>query len=349
MLQGMDQSEFGQFVAALWEQQGWQAQVKQDDGRTFVAVQRPQTGEEGLLWAVPGNSEIGGQEVQQFRSLCDEYGVEEGGVVTAGTLSDHARKVAEGTGLELLDGEAIETLLERKGMTDLLEQYGGGGSSAGDSSGGSASDAGDGDSPLDKLEALGGRATDLVSDATDDVDIPVSRTAAIAIVVVVALISTGVLVGPSLPFIGGGNNAISAASASPDGSATTLRVKWNAKVVDEIDVNRSDELAYYSPEGQQFVVVRLSVNNTGSRKVAVKQAAFDLRTDEQTYDQQTLADHDGFLDFPISPGQHYVGWTVFSVPEGTTGTLVYDQNETGVPVSVTFERDQSLSVNVTRQ
>jgi restriction endonuclease Mrr len=109
----MDQSEFGQFVADLWERQGWQAQVKQDDGRTFVAVQRHETAEEGLLWAVPGNNAIGGQEVQQFRSLCDEYGVEEAGIVAAGTLSDHARKVAEGTGLELRDGEAVTDLLER--------------------------------------------------------------------------------------------------------------------------------------------------------------------------------------------------------------------------------------------
>ena len=354
MLQGMDQSEFGQFVAALWERQGWQTQVQRDDGRVFVAVQRPQTDEEGLIWAIPDEGEVGGKQVQQFSSVRDEYGVEEVAIVTAGALSDHAEKVAEGIGVELLDGEGIEEVLKRKELTDLASQFGGSDASgAGDGGRGDGDGQGDGgsdNSPLDQLRAMGARASALISGVVGDAAVPVPTSGTLVIVVVfVALLGAGVLFGPSLPFLGGDGGPISAASASPDNSTTSLHVAWNATVVNEIDPNESDEQAYYPPEGKQFVVVRMSINNTGDRSVELKQAAFELRTDNRTYGYQVLADHDGFLDFPISPGQHYVGWTVFTVPEGTTGTLVYDQNATVSTVAVEFEYDSSLPVDVTQR
>jgi hypothetical protein len=337
MLQGMDQSEFGQFVAALWERQGWQTQIKRDDGRVFVAVQRPETGEEGLIWAIPDEGEIGGKQVQQFRSLCDEYDVEEVAIVTAGTVSDHAEKVAQGTGVELLVGEKLADVLRRKELTGLVEQYGGGGGTDGgsnDENGGSD----DGGSALDRAREL---ATAAASRASGKV--------AVAAVVVVALLATGVLLGPSVPFIGGGDaGPISAESTSPANSTTSLHVAWNAQVTDTIDPNESDDLAYYPPAGEEFVIVRMSINNTGNESAELKQASFKLRAENRTYENQTLADHDGFLDFSIAPGQHYVGWTVFTVPEGTTGTLIYDQNETADAGAVEFERDPNFPVNVTQ-
>ncbi|PSQ47137.1 hypothetical protein BRD15_07585 [Halobacteriales archaeon SW_6_65_15] len=317
MLQGMNQSEFGQFVAALWEQQGWQTQVKRDDGRVFVAVQRPETGEEGLIWAIPDEGEVGGKQVQQFRSLCDDYDVNEGAIVTGGTVSDHAEKVAE-----LALGENVPVILDVSGYLD---------------EGGAGTDSDD--SPLDQVRDLAAGAASLASGKLG-----------VAAVVVVALLATGLLFGSSISFVGGsGGGPISAESVSPDNSTTSLHVDWNAKVNDTIDPNESDDQAYYAPEGKEFVIVRMSINNTGNESAELKQAAFKLRTEERTYGYQLLADHDGFLDFPISPGQHYVGWTVFTVPEGTTGTLVYDQNETLVTVAVEFERDQGLPVNVTQQ
>ncbi|WP_137284818.1 restriction endonuclease [Halorussus salinisoli] len=345
MLQGMDQSEFGQFVAALWERQGWQTQVKRDDGRVIVAVQRSQTGEEGLLWAMADDGEVGGQQVQQFASLCQQYDVAEAAIVTAGTFSDHADKVSQGSGVELLDGEGIARILQRKEWTDLAEQYGGGGGSDGDA----AAEGDDGDSPLDTLKAVDGRASSLVSGVLGDADGSVPTKPVLAIVVVAALLAAGVLWTPSLPFVGGGSGPISAESAAPANSTTTLSVTWNAKVVDTIDPNESDGRAYHAPRGEQFVLVRMSLDNTGEEEVTVKQAGFELRTDERTYSHQPLNDHDGFVDFPISPDTNYVGWTVFAVPEGTTGTLVYDQNASDAPVSVEFDYDPNLAVNVTQR
>ncbi|WP_135830173.1 restriction endonuclease [Halorussus halobius] len=321
MFESIDRSAFGQFVAELWQRQGWQTQIKDDDGRIFVALQRPETGEEGLVWAI-ADGEVGGQQVQQFRSLCDEYDVGEGAIVTAGTFSEHAEKVAQGTGVELLDGEGIERVLQRKELTGLAEQYGGDG-------GGGGSDG----SPLDAATDLASRA----AEATSDVPL-------VAVVVVVALVGAGVLFGPSVPFLGGGD-AISAESTAPEGANASLHVTWNAKVTDSIDMNESDDLVYPAPEGQQLVLVRMAINNTGNGSVPLKQTAFKLRANGTTHANQTLARHAGFLNLPIGPGETVPVWTVFAIPEGESATLVYDQNVTRATVEVEFVRNSDLSVN----
>ena len=342
MLQGMDQAAFGQFVAGLWERQGWQTQLKRDDGKVFVGVHRPETGEEGLLWAIPAaEGEVGGQQVQQFDSLCRDQGIEESAIVSAGPMSDHAEKVAAGTGVELLDGDGVEDFLKRRGLTDLAAEHGGesgesGASDGDDSRNGSGSD---GDSPLDRLGAVGEHAGALA-------DRVGTKGVVVAAVLVVALMATGVLGVPSIPFLGGD---VSAASSTPENATASLHVTWNAKVTDTIDPNESDDLAYRAPEGQQFVVVRMSINNTGDAKVPLKQTAFRLEANGTTYANESLADHDGFFDFPIGPGENYAVWTVFTVPDGSSGTLVYDQNATDVAVAVEFERDSELPAEVTER
>ena len=340
MLQGMDQSEFGAFVAALWERQGWQTQVKRDDGRTFVAVQRPNTSEEGLLWAIP-DGEVGGQQVQQFAKLCQQYGVSESAIVTAGTISDHANKVSQGSGVDLLDGEGVAKILKQKEWTDLAEQYG-----DGDGGGGTetTSDGGDG-SPLDQLQAVGDRLGANLSDTLDGTSIPTKP--AIAVVVVVALLAVGVLSGVSVPFLGGGGNGpVSAESVAPDNSTSTLSVTWNARVTDSIDPNESDGRAYTPPRGYQFVLVQMQFNNSREGSVNLTKKSFKFRTDERTYSQQPLSGHEGFMGLQMSPGTQYAGWMVFAVPKDSTGTLVYDQSVTGDSIAVEFTRDSSLEANV---
>jgi len=333
MSQEMDRAEFGQFVAALWKRQGWQTQIKRDDGRTFVAVQRPETGEEGLIWAV-ADGEIGGQQVKQFQSLCDEHGVAERAIVTGGAVSDHAEKVAKGTGVELLDGEGIRTVLERKGLTDLAKQYRGGG---GNNSNPNDGENGDSErSALAPVQSIIGRASGLAS------GVPV-----VAVVVVVALLGAGVLWGPPIPFLDGGGDGLSANSTAPDNATHNLHVTWNAKTTDSIDPNRSDGAAYLAPEDEQFVLVRMAVNNTGNGTVPLEQSAFQFRANGTRYANTTLADHDVFIGLPIGPGETFPVWTVFAIPEGESGELLYDQNATNESVAVEFERDTALSVNET--
>lgn len=347
MLQGMDQSEFGQFVAALWERQGWQTQVKRDDGRVFVAVQRPQTGEEGLLWAYVADSEVGGQQVQQFAKLCKQYEVDESAIVTAGSVSDHAKKVSQGSGVELLDGDGVAQIIKQKGWTDLVEQYADGEAGGSDRGAGNGSD---GESPLDTARAVGQRVSSLILGVVGDADVSVPAKPTLVVVVLVALVGAGVLVGPSIPFLGGGGGApIEAESVAPANNTTTLSISWNARVVDEIDPNESDGKSYRAPRGEQFVLVQMNFNNTGQGKVNLTKQSFKFRTDERTYSHQPLNDHEGFIGLEMSPGTRYAGWMVFAVPEGATGTLIYDQNVSDTPVTVEFERNSDIAVNVTER
>ncbi|WP_158056148.1 restriction endonuclease [Halorussus halophilus] len=352
MLQSMDKTAFGQFVAALWDQQGWQTQLKQDDGKCFVAVQRPQTGEEGLLWAVPASAgEVGGQQVQQFASLCQNYGVEESAIVAAGSFSQHAEKVAQGSNVDMLDGDTVQTLVEKQGLTDLLKKHAGesGGTDSGSSGDGDTS--GDGDSPLAKVRAtaqgVAGKVGGLAG-GDSGVSLPVSGTAGIAVVLVVALLAAGVLFGPSLPFLGGGGDAPIATAATPtDENATTLYAGWNAERVDSIDPNESDDRAYYPPKGEQFVVVQFNFTNEGESDVPLNASSFKLRTENRTYGHQPLAGQRLFAGFTLGPGERYLdNALVFSIPKGADATLVYDSNVTGTPVNVEFERDTSLPTNV---
>jgi hypothetical protein len=326
-------------VAALWEQQGWQTQVKTDDGRTFVAVRRPETGDEGLLWAMPASAgEVGGKQVQQFVQLCREYGVDEAAIVSAGPASDHAEKAADGTQIRLLDGERLLTFLERRELTDLLEEHAEG--AGGDPAGGA-----DGDSPIGRVQALAEDAVGRVAGIAGGLG---TRGIAVAAVVAIAVVAAGVLGVPSIPLFGGSGDGITAESVSPEEANASLHVAWNAETTDAIDPNESDELAYRAPDGTQFVVVRMSINNTGETRAPLRQAAFRFRTNGTTYDNRTFADHDGFVDFPMGPGENRVVWTAFAVPaEASSGTLVYDQNATDATVAVAFERDSAISTNVT--
>ncbi|USZ67573.1 restriction endonuclease [Halorussus salilacus] len=339
MLQAMDHSEFGKFVAALWKRQGWQTRVKRDDGRTFVAVQRPETGEEGLLWAIPASEgEVGGKQVQQFVKLCQQYDVEESAIVSAGTTSDHAEKVAAGTGVELLDGDGVEAFLKQRGLTDLPAEFGGASGAEGTDASGESDDSSD--SPLDRLEPVAQRVGALAGSVG-------SKGVAVAVVVVVALVAVGFLGGPSIPFLGGGGDDITAESASPGDANASLSVAWNAEVTDSIDPNESDDVAYPAPEGQEFVVVQMNILNTGNDSVPLSRGAFQLRANGTTSRSESFADHEGFVDLPLSAGGNRTAWTAFAVPEGSTGTLVYDQNATDATVAVEFERDTAISTNVT--
>jgi hypothetical protein len=198
------------------------------------------------------------------------------------------------------------------------------------------------------VRALGQRASSLVSGAVGDVSVPGKPV--LAVVLLVALVGAGVLGGPPIPFLGGGDGPpIEAESAAPENSTTTLSVGWNARVTDEIDPNESDEKSYRAPRGEQFVLVQMTFNNTGEGNVNLTKRSFEFRTDERTYSHQPLNDHEGLLGFEMSPGTRYAGWMVFAVPEGTTGMLVYDQNVTGESVTVEFEHDSNIAVNVTQQ
>ena len=132
MMEGMNESGFTQFVAAIWSEQDWQTQVREQSGKTLVLVQRQgSTVERGIVWAHHSTDQIGGEEVSAFTELCRENGAKKSAVVSRGTFTDEAAQAARKAGINLLDDEKLETIVESQGLADLVSEYGGSDDEAG--------------------------------------------------------------------------------------------------------------------------------------------------------------------------------------------------------------------------
>ena len=327
MIRDMDESDFAAFVGDIWEQQGWNTQTTEKSGKTFVALQRD--GAEGLIWATTGSGNgVSGKALQQFVQIAKEYGLDEGAVVTDGTFSDDAERIAEQAGVDLVDGEKLRTIVEARELHDVVEKHGGG-----SSDGGSSGDDGGGDTALlDRLPV----------DGVPDVPAKVVGGAVVAILAVVA----AVVVGPTILGTGGNVQEESfnvTAEPSVSGNETgALDVIWDAKTTTELEPEKA--VVYRARDGEQFVVVQLNVTNGGDETVGLRQEGFRLRANGTLHAHQPLTNASGFEMGVLKPGKTRSVWTVFSIDEkATNATLVVNDGAYG-DVAIRFERDEDLPV-----
>jgi hypothetical protein len=327
MIRQMDQPRFAAFVAALWERQGWRTRVTEKSGKSFVALQRE--GAEGLIWATPGSGDgVSGKALQQFVTLREQYGLDEGAVVTAGRFTDDAERIADRAGVELVDGERLRTVVEARELHDLVREHADDAVAGDDGTpnDGTAEDV-DGEGPLDRLPSVPTRAV---------------GGAVVALLAVVAV----VVVGPTILGTGGDvqETTFDVSAASSSGDAATLRVAWNAGATTEL--RPGDDSVYRPRPGQRFVLVRMNVTNAGSGTVGLRQRGFLLRANGTTRGHQPLSNASGFDPAVLAPGESTTVWTVFSVDESTTtATLVASEAVYG-DAAVRFDRDANLSVAV---
>ncbi len=329
MIRQMDQSEFAAFVAALWERQGWRTQVTEKSGKSFVALQREDA--EGLIWATPGSSDgVSGKALQQFVTLREQYGLDEGAVVTAGRFTDDAERIADQAGIEHVDGEKLRTIVEARELHDLVREHADG-AAAGDD--GTADDETTGDAddegPLDRLPAVPAKAVG-------------------GVVVALLAVVAAVVVGPTILGTGGEVQEtafdVSAASSVSGDETATLQVAWNAKATTEL--RPGNDTVYRPRSGQRFVLVEMNVTNAGDGTVGLRQRGFLLRANGTTHGHQPLSNASGFDPTVLGPGESTTVWTVFSVGESTTtATLVASEAVYG-DVGVRFDRDANISVAV---
>ena len=372
----LDESAFPAFVADLWERQGWTTTVREVDGEAYVAAVDEAASERGLIWAKSGSTgaRVTGTAVVEFTKFCREQGVDDAAILTLGAFTEDGQTAAEKFGVEILDGEGLAAVVERHDLEDLVAEHAAaGGESAGE---GDSDGAGDGplgalagvvavasaiegavqvealDSPSELVTALRGRIADL--------DIEVPRQVGVATVVVVALVVTGVVVGPSFgglaslnPLGGDGTEEpppmeVSAAPVQPSGAATTLYVEFNATARTTIDTDPGDDRVHVAPNGTRFVVVGLAITNTGEQAVDLHPAAFTFAANATTYRYTPLAGVSGFNETTLKPGDSYDAWTVFVVPEGAaSGTFGVDQDAVRGTVAVQFAPNPNMPVNVT--
>lgn len=365
VVQDLDESTFPAFVADLWERQGWTTTVREVDGEAYVAAVDAEAGERGLIWAKSGSTgaRVTASAVVEFKTFCRENGVDDAAILTLGAFTEDGEAAAEKFDVEILDGEGLAAVVERHDLTDLVARH--------------ASDGDESESDDDgrfagiaaiaaviegavQVDALGSPSemVAVVRARIDEWEIEVPRQVGVATVVVVALVVAGVVVGPSFgslnPLDGDDGNGepppieVSAGPIQPAGAATTLYVEFDATPITTIDADPDDDWVHVAPEGTRFVVVELSITNTGGQAVDLHPAVFALAADGTVYRHQPLAGVSGFDETTLGPDDSYEGWTVFVVPEDASmGTLDVDQNAVRGGVAVQFAPNPNLTVNAT--
>lgn len=128
-MQQMDAYAFEQFVAALWDRQGWDTTVSQesiDAGVDVTATQETPYPQKQLIQVkhYGPNTTVGGPEIQQYASLKhQEDGVDSVVVVTSNRFTSHAIDRAHELNVKIVDSDDLVELIEHLNAHDLLDDY----------------------------------------------------------------------------------------------------------------------------------------------------------------------------------------------------------------------------------
>lgn len=128
-LSSIDPYEFEQFVAALWERQGWDATVSEQsrDAGIDITVKRTDPFEQTQLIQAKRyaqSNKVSSSEIQQYASLRQQ--VPNADTVIVATTSDFtsdARARADDLNVKLVDGATLLQVIDDHDAYDLVEQY----------------------------------------------------------------------------------------------------------------------------------------------------------------------------------------------------------------------------------
>lgn len=129
LLQAMDDWDFENFVADLWERQGWDAEVEQQSGDAGVdirAVKSMPYQQKALIQAkrYGENTTVGGPDIQQYSALKQqEQDADKAIVVTTSRFTSAAYDRAEDLNVKLIDGDDLAQLIDELDAYDLVEHY----------------------------------------------------------------------------------------------------------------------------------------------------------------------------------------------------------------------------------
>lgn len=359
-VEGLEGAQFASVLAAAWTNRGWATDVAADDG-TFLVTGDRGDGHRGLILVLPGDVTVPGKRLQQYVSLAAEKSVAVRVVATQGEFTDDAAHIADETDVYLLDPRAVLETIEAEGLEDAV------GKDVTNEGGLGSGIAGAGAALLSRLP-VSGQPTGIPGRGGS---LPNPGGTGLAAVVVVLLIATSLLGGFAggaflTPDTGGpagvggsdggvvetvtaaldevvggdsgGDLAVAALSTAEDDAG--LVVRWNARTTDTVVANGS---TYRAPTGTQFLVVQLSVTNTGSERVPVHGADVLVNVNGTRYTPQPLEGARTFESTALSPGEETTGWVVFAVSTGATDAVLVPRTE--VPGrTVTFRYDPALLV-----
>ena len=355
------ESAFPRLLADLWRERGWEARVaSRDDGTHLVGGERG--GVRGLMLVLPDpDTEVRTAHLRAFVTSCRKRGVDVAVVATQGSFTGEVRRVASERGVHLLDRERLEKTIRKGGFEAVAARHrdgdhGDGASdegASGDDDGANSNAAHGDEGWVSKLRAA---LPDATPDAARGAVTTLRARAAsdprrlVAVVVAVAVLTSGVVIGVSGVPGGDGTGghstdiAVSAVSTATPAANESLVVRWNAATRPTLDSPHGAG-TFDPPPNETFVVVRLDVRNGASEAVMFGGATLIFESDGVRYGSQPLSGANLTTTDRFTPGDVDTVWAVFSVPaNATTGTVLVRNGLVADGPGVRFVHDPSLAV-----
>ncbi|MFB6093575.1 MAG: restriction endonuclease [Halanaeroarchaeum sp.] len=319
MFETLDERDYVEFLAAVWEHRGWETEVQPEEDSTFmIAGDRPDGGRALMLVDPSTEATVDVDRVGELARICDAKNVDLGVVATRGDVTEDAERRAADDDLHVLDTETLEATVESEGLEDLLET----------------------------VEDGGGIGAVLPSDLpfpTPSVSPPTIPTRGIAALLVIVGVAAAAVVGlQTAGVLGAGALDLPVGLESDDGLTATavsltggegegVHVAWTA--------NRRSTLpgpngtTYRPPAGDTFVVVTMAVSNDRGATTRLQASTFAFAANGTVHGPHRLAGASGQLPVTLDPGRTNTTWVAFTVDaEAERGTLLALPNGGSVPV-----------------
>ena len=383
MIPELDPDDFVSFLAALWDERGWEASVRQRSDETYFVTGKRPDGKRGVIYTFPTTTAtVTERHLTKFVQFCKRKGIDVAVVATQGAFAEGAERVADERGVHLLDRSTLADTVEEGDLDEVLAQFtamGGGGAVVDrlrglgvpvpESAGRLPSPAVLGAVVYGLLPVGGGTATHTGSEGSSPADDPALSSpppdglgivatlrnyatrpvpaALLAVTLLVAFV-LGATVGPAVGLAGVAPLA-GGGDAGPEVSAVSTAGGANATAEVRWNARATDSLSvngttYDAPEGQTFLLVAMNVTNDGGEPVQLDESALAADVAGTRYGHQPL---DGVTGFPsaglFAPGDSRQVWTAFAVPEDAGSATVILDGE----AKVRFVRDDGVPPEAT--
>jgi hypothetical protein len=120
--------EFEEFIATIWEIQGWETKVTQQSGDRGIDVVAKQSFPFEISIHIQvkrygPNTRVTGPEMQKYGSLTQRPEADIVAVVTTSTFTSQAVSLAEEFGIRLVNGSLLSELVNHVGATEVLTEF----------------------------------------------------------------------------------------------------------------------------------------------------------------------------------------------------------------------------------
>lgn len=124
MIPELDPEDFVGFLAAMWEERGWETSVRERSDETHFVVGKRSDGKRGIIYTFPTTTaNVTEQHLDKFVSFCKQKGIDVAVVATQGAFAEEARAIADQRSIHLLDRATLADTVEEGDLGDVLARF----------------------------------------------------------------------------------------------------------------------------------------------------------------------------------------------------------------------------------